>query len=194
MTSVGGAARAAARFAAAAVCTTALAACGDDGATSTSREDAAATAAEVCEVLRAWNNELGDSLNATSSTITDADDPTTANAVLLDGWDALIAIAETHVTEAAELDLPDTAAREDLGAELTEGAEEALAVLRDERDDIADLPPITVDEQRGALGGAFIALENAHSQVEPGIGAYEDARIRAAFAAEPGCEHVVQPF
>jgi hypothetical protein len=180
--------------AAALVCSLMLVACGDDGSASTSAEDAATTASEVCEVLRAWNNELGDSLNATSEAITDADDPTTANQVLLDGWDALIAIAETHVSEAGEIDLPATGARDELIAELSAGAEAALAVLRAERADIADLPTITVDEQRGALGGAFIALENVHSQVEPVIGAYEDERIRAAFTAEPGCEHVVQPF
>jgi hypothetical protein len=171
-----------------------LTACGDDGGMPTTGEDAATTAAEVCEVLRTWNTELGDSLNATSQEITDADDPTTANQVLLDGWDDLIAIAETHGDEAGEIDLPATGARDELIAELSAGAEEELAVLQAERSDIADLPPITVDEQRGALGGAFVALENAHSQVEPVIGAYEDERIRAAFAAEPGCEHVVQPF
>lgn len=171
-----------------------LAACGDDGGTSTSEDAAADTADTVCTLLRDWNNELAASLNATSTAITDADDPDTANQVLLDGWDELIAIAEGHPADVEQLDLPDSAVRDDLRAELTEGAEAAITVLEDEREEIAALPPITVDEQSGALGGAFVSMEKAHSVVEPRIGNYDDEQIRAAFQDDPGCEHVIQPF
>ena len=44
------------------------------------------------------------------------------------------------------------------------------------------------------LGSAFIALERAGSLVEPEIGTYEDEDLKAAFAADDGCEHVIQPF
>lgn len=171
-----------------------LAACGDDDGASTDEDAAADTADTVCTMLRAWNNDLADIINATSSTITDADDPDTANQVLLDGWDDLIAAAEAHVAEVDELDLPDTASRDRLIEDLTAGAEEAVALLEDERSEIEALPPITVDAQRGVLGGAFVTLENVGSRVEPVIGTYDDEAIRAAFQADPGCEHVIQPF
>jgi hypothetical protein len=51
-----------------------------------------------------------------------------------------------------------------------------------------------VSEQRGVLGGAFIAVERAGSVVEPAIGTYDDEDLKAAFAADDGCEHVIQPF
>lgn len=171
-----------------------LAACGDDGPATTSEDDAAATADTVCTLLRDWNNDLADIINTTTDTITDADDPDTANQVLLDGWDELITAAETHTAEAGDLDLPDTASRDRLLADLTAGADEALTVLKDERTDIAALPPITVEDQPGVLGGALVTLERVGSVVEPEIGGYEDAPIRHAFAADPGCDNVIQPF
>jgi hypothetical protein len=51
-----------------------------------------------------------------------------------------------------------------------------------------------VSEQRGALGTAFIAVERAGAVVEPAIGTYDDEELKAAFAADDGCEHVIQPF
>jgi hypothetical protein len=172
-----------------------IAGCGD-GSDDDSGADAPAadTAAAVCGMLRGWSNELADSLNATSDAITDADDPASANQVLLDGWDGLITIAEVHVTEAEDLELPDTDVRDDLVSELTDGAEQAVTELQEERAGIAALPPITIDAQRGALGGAFTSLEKADSVVEPQIGAYDDEDVKAAFADEPDCEHVIQPF
>src|SRR5687767_12167996 len=94
-------------------CAAAAAACGASEPTST--EAAAAEAADpVCTPLREWNNDLGDSLNATSSAITDDDDPDTANDVLLDGFDALVELAEEHRTEVDELDLAPVADRDAL--------------------------------------------------------------------------------
>jgi hypothetical protein len=77
---------------------------------------------------------------------------------------------------------------------LQSGADEAIAALEEERADIEELPPVEVSEQRGVLGTAFIAAERAGSVVEPAIGTYEDEDLKAAFAADDGCEHVIQPF
>lgn len=170
------------------------AACGDDAGGASGEDAASETATEVCGLLRGWSNELAESLNGTSDAITDADDPATANQVLLDGWDALIEIAEAHVEEAGQLELPDTGAREQLLSDLSAGAEAAVAELEDERAGIAALPPITIDAQRGALGGAFTSLEKADSVVEPAVGGYDDEAVRDAFQAEPTCAHVIQPF
>jgi hypothetical protein len=172
----------------------ALSACGDSEPTS-AEAASAETATMVCGMLRRWNNEFSDSFNDTSDTITDQDDPDTANDVLADGLDQLIAIAEDHVAEVdGSLMLPPTAERERLLDELRSGADEAVAAIEAEREKAADLPPITVDDQRGAIGGALLALERAGSVVEPAIGSYDAEELREAFAAEDGCEHVIQPF
>jgi hypothetical protein len=161
----------------------------------TSAEAAAAETAEtVCTMLRDWDNSLSDAMNATSASITDDDDPATANQVLLDGFDEVIAIAESHVDEVDDLDLPAIAERQRLVDELRAGAEEAVAGLEADRAEAADLPPIGVSQQAGAVGGAMLAMEHAMSSVEPAIGTYDDERLRAAFADNPGCQHVIQPF
>jgi hypothetical protein len=169
------------------------AACGASLPTS-SEAASAETATTVCGLLRRWDNELSDAMNATSRTITDADDPATANGELLDGYDAAIEIAEVHVDEAGDLALPDVPERERLADELRAGAEEAVQSLRDMRDAAADLPPIDVAGQAGAVGGAMLAIEHAQSAVEPSIFDYDDEQLRRAFADEEGCEFVVQPF
>jgi len=172
----------------------AAAGCGDDddddGETRAGGDAAAADA--VCTLLRGWNDDYGEVLNATSQTITDEDDPATATDVLVGGFDELIAIGEDHVTEVDELDLPAIAERDALLDELRAGAERSIAVLREEREEAAALGPIEVADQRGALGGAFTGVERATSVFEPRIAAYGDD-LRRAFAAEPGCTHVVQP-
>jgi hypothetical protein len=160
----------------------------------TSVEAAATTTADtVCTTLRRWNNELADVFNATSQQITDDDDPGTAGDVLVAGFDEMIAIAEAHVEEARELQLPRAVWSDDLRAELGTGAEESLAVLEDERDEAAELPPIDVDEQGGALGGASVGVERATSVLEPSAGRY-DVVLAEAFAADEGCSDVVQPI
>jgi hypothetical protein len=171
----------------------AVPACGDSEPTT--REAASSeTATVVCGMLRRWNNEMGDAINGTSDAITDADDPETANGVLLDGFDDLIQLAEDHRAEVDDLDLPVSKERDRLLADLRGGADKAIAALEEERAKLEDLPPITVSDQRGVLGSAFIALERAGSLVEPEIGTYEDEDLKAAFAADDGCEHVIQPF
>lgn len=172
----------------------ALAGCGSDRDEQTAESAAAETAETVCGLLRRWNNEFGESLNATSQAITDRDDPATANGVLLNGFDQLITLADAHRAELDELTLPETSERDRLLDELRSGADEAIADLGDARTTFEDLPPITIERQRGALGAAFIALEDAESEIEPAIGTYEDQVLREAFAANDGCEHVIQPF
>ena len=170
-----------------------LSACGDSEPTT--REAASSeTAAVVCGMLRRWNNDIAASINGTSDAITDADDPETANAVLLDGFDDLIRVAEGHRAEVDDLDLPVSNERDRLLEDLRGGADEAIAALEEQRTEIEDLPPIEVSEQRGVLGSAFIAVERAGSVVEPAIGTYDDEELKAAFAADDGCEHVIQPF
>jgi hypothetical protein len=170
-----------------------LSACGDSEPTT--REAASSeTATVVCGMLLQWNNDIADSINGTSDAITDADDPATAPQVLRDGFDDLIRLAEDHRSEVDELVLPVSEERDRLVEELRGGADEAVAALEEERADIEDLPSVEVSEQRGVLGTAFIAVERAGSAVEPAIGTYDDEDLKAAFAADDGCEHVIQPF
>lgn len=179
---------------ASAVTTTILAAgCGDTEPT-TSEAAAAETADTVCTMLRRWNNELTDVLNATSQSITDDDDPETAVAVLVAGFDELIEIAFAHRGEVDDLELPNVDERDALLEELAEGADESTAVLEEERAQAAELPAIELADQPGALGGASVGVERATSVLEPEIGGYEDEALREAFAANEGCEHVIQPF
>ena len=185
--------RTAATIAAVAAAVALASACGDSKPTT--REAASAeTATAVCGMLRRWNNEMGDTLNSTSDAITDADDPETAPGVLRDGFDDLIRLAEAHQGEVDELELPASNERDRLLDELGDGADEAVAALEEERADIEDLPSIEVSDQRGVLGTAFIAAERAGAVVEPAIGTYDDEDLKAAFAADDGCEHVIQPF
>ena len=170
-----------------------VSACGESEPTT--REAASSqTATQVCGMLRRWNNDMADVINSTSDAITDADDPETANGMLLDGFDDLIQLAEEHRAEVDDLELPVSNERDRLLEDLRGGADKAIAALDQERTEIEDLPPITVSEQRGVLGSAFIAIERAGSVVEPAIGTYEDEDLKAAFAADDGCEHVIQPF
>ncbi len=166
--------------------------CGASEPTST-EASAAETAETVCATLRRWNNDLTDVFNATSQQVTDDDDPDTAGDVLVAGFDRMIELAEAHRDEAGQLDLPVADWREDLQAELAAGADESLAVLQEERDQAAALPPVEVDDQAGAIGGASVGIERATAVLEPSVAAY-DPVLGQAFVANEGCEHVIQPF
>jgi hypothetical protein len=174
-----------------ALAVTLVVACGSSEPTA-DEAAAATTAEEVCALLRGWDNEFTDVVNATTGAITDDDDPTTANDTLLSGFDELVALAGDHQEEAAGLALPYTPERARLLAEIEEGTADAVVLLEAERDEIADLPPITVERQGGAIGGALLAVEGAVSAVEPRIELYEDEALRAAFESNAGCDHVVQ--
>jgi hypothetical protein len=156
-------------------------------------EEATQTADLVCSMLRGWNNDLGDVINTAAQTITDEDDPGTADGVLLQAFDDMIALAETHLEAVGALQLPEIDERQELLDELTAGAEESLSVLEEERGNAADLGPIDVDGQRGALGTAFTGVERATSVFEPEIGAYSPD-LRTAFEDDSGCIHVIQPY
>ena len=161
----------------------------------TSSEAAATETAEtVCGMLRRWNNDLSETLNATSQSITDDDDPATAGGVLVAGFDDMIDLATSHREEVDDLDLPASTERDALLAELAAGADESVAVLRAERSEAENLSTVEVADQRGVLGAAFIGVERATSVLEPSIGAYDDEALREAFATDEGCEHVIQPF
>lgn len=170
-----------------------LAACGASLPTS-DEEAASETAGTVCALLRDWNNDLTEVFNATSAAITDADDPATSVGVLVDGFDEMIALAETHRSDLDDLRLPAVDDRDELITELTAGADESIAVLEAERDEAAALAPVEIDDQAGAIGGASVGLERATSVLEPSVGQLDDATLRDAFAADDGCEHVIQPF
>jgi hypothetical protein len=177
-----------------AILATALAAAGCGASEPTSSEAAAAeTADTVCTMLRRWDNELGDVMNATSQSITDDDDPDTAGDVLVAGFDEMLDVAVAHREELDDLDLPVVNERDELLDELAGGADESIQVLEDERDQAAELPPIEVSDQGGALGGASVGVERATSVLEPSVGRYDDA-LSTAFAANEGCQHVIQPF
>jgi hypothetical protein len=169
------------------------AACGASEPTS-SEAAAAETADTVCNLLRDWNNDLSEVFNATSAEITDTDDPATSVDTLVDGFDEMIALAEEHQAQLDDLDLPAVDERDALLAELADGADESLAALEEERAQAAALPPIEISDQGGAIGGASVGLERATSVLEPSIGAYEDEELRAAFADDEDCAHVIQPF
>jgi hypothetical protein len=165
----------------------------DAGNEAPASPEAVEAADMVCTMLRTWNNDLGDVINATSQTITDEDDPSTAKGVLVGGFDEMIGLARQHRRQVDQLQLPAVDERDELVHELAEGADESIDVLREERQEAADLGPIDVDEQRSALGGAFTGVERALSVIEPEIERY-DEDLRRAFEADEGCMHVIQPF
>ena len=164
------------------------------GASKPTTEDAAVTetADQVCDMLRGWYNDFSTSVNATMATITDQDDPTTANGILLDGWDELLTLAHSHEQQAADFTLPYSPDRARLLGDLQDGAAAATARLESERTDIEDAAPITVDQQGGTLAGAELAIEGARAAFEPPIEEYNDAELLQAFADNDGCDHVVQ--
>ena len=145
----------------------------------------------VCDLLRDWNNELGDELNATSQAVTDDDDPTTANSVLLEGIDELIALAETNRDEVDQLDLPDVYDRDALLADLPPAPSSPSDEL-ERAEHVDELEPITVDRQAARWAGRSASLEGALAVLEPEVARYRP-ELRDAFVAEEGCRHVVQP-
>jgi hypothetical protein len=180
-----------------AVLTATLAACGDDdgdSASPPSEDQAAETAAAVCGLLVDWSNDLTGTMNATSKTVTDADDPATAGPDLVAGIDEMIDQARGHVDQARDLDIPDIADHDRLVDELAAGAEASITELEEGRAEVEALPPIDVAGQPGAIGGVLNTVESAKSVVEPDIGGYDDADLQQAFRDEPDCAHVIQPF
>jgi hypothetical protein len=155
--------------------------------------EAADTADVVCTMLRDWNNDISGVMNDTSQTVTDQDDPDTAADVLVSGFTEMIGLAREHRAQVDGLELPAVVGREQLVDELAGGADESIAVLQDERAHAADLGPVPLEEQGGAIGGAFTGVERALSVIEPQIGAY-DADLQQAFRTDEDCTHVIQPF
>jgi hypothetical protein len=165
-------------------------ACGDDEPIAADRP--AEVADRVCTLLRDWNNDLSGIMNATSRSITDDDDATTANGVLLDGFDEMVAAAEAHVDEVDDLDLPPVPDRARILAGLRASAQASADVLTEARPDLEELPPIGVPEQGWALSGAFLVYERATSAMRPQAAGW-DAELRRAIAEDQGCDLVIQP-
>jgi hypothetical protein len=168
----------------------AVPACGDDEPIAADRP--AEVADSVCTLLRDWNNDLSGIINDTSRAITDADDPETANEVLLDGFDRMIASAEAHAEDVDDLDLPPVPDRTLILEALRAGAMASADVLTEALPELEELPPIGVPEQGWALSGAFLVYERATSAMRPQAAAW-GADLREAIAAEEGCDFVIQP-
>jgi hypothetical protein len=182
-----------ARHAAALALVLALAAapaCGDDEPIAA--DHPAEVADSVCTLLRDWNNDLSGIMNATSRAITDDDDPETANGVLLDGFDEMIASAEAHVDEVDDLDLPPVPDRALILETLRASARASVDVLTEALPDLEELPPIGVPEQGWALSGAFLVYERSTSAMRPQAAEW-DADLREAIADDEGCDFVIQP-
>lgn len=171
------------------------AACGDDPppAPAASPEAPAELARTVCEHLLTFAREEVDLANAMASAVADADDPDGRHDAMVDGWTPLVEAAQRHRDRTSTLALPGAPGASELSAELRAGADAALDVLSDATAVIAELGPIDQSDERGAVGTAFNELEKALSVSEPAVFRYDDDALRAAFDAEPACEHVVQP-
>jgi hypothetical protein len=168
----------------------AVPACGDDEPIAADRP--AEVADSVCTLLRDWNNDLSGIINDTSRAITDADDPETANGVLLEGFDRMIASAEAHVDEVDDLDLPPVPDRALILETLRAAARASADVLTEAVPELEELPPIGVPEQGWALSGAFLVYERATSAMRPQATTWA-ADLREAIAADEGCDFVIQP-
>ena len=142
--------------------------------------------------LRRWNNDLTEVFNATSQQITDDDDPDTAGDVLVDGFDEMIELASDHRDEVDGLDLPAAGWRDDLIAELAAGPTSRSRCCRTS----AARPP-TCRPSRSTTRAAQSAARRWASSGRPRCSSprwAHDPVLGAAFAADEGCEHVVQPF
>ncbi|MGK2948660.1 MAG: hypothetical protein ACSLFP_08810 [Acidimicrobiales bacterium] len=170
-------------------------ACRDDGEPGRAAPAAgpAELAVAVCEHLVAFAREEVQLANAMAEAVTDTDDPDRRHTAMVDGWAPMVDAARRHRDRTATLLLPATPDAPELLAELQTGAKAALTVLSDATALIAALGPIGQEDERGAVGTAFNELEKALSVSEPAVYRYEDDALRAAFDAEPTCEHVVQP-
>src|SRR5918993_1938352 len=168
----------------------AVPACGDDEPIAADRP--AEVADSVCTLLRDWNNDLSGIINDTSRAITDADDPETANEVLLDGFDRMIASAEAHAEDVDDLDLPPVPDRTLILETLRAGAMASTDVLTEALPELEELPPIGVPEQGWALSGAFLVYERATSAMRPQAAEW-DEELRRAIAEDEGCDFVIQP-
>lgn len=94
-----------------------------------------------------------------------------------------------------ELELPDTAERDDRRAEMAAGADASLAELTDEQERFAEAADtVTEDDTFGRVGQFFNSIEKVDSLVEPVIARYGRIEFQRAFLNEPRCEHVIQPF
>lgn len=173
-----------------------LAACSDDLAAAPAGSEAApatpaATAADVCDLLRGYVNDTADIANDSALEVRDDGDPVARRDAVLAGFDRLLERTAAHAGAVAGLAGATLAADHPLLADLELGAEQARAELEDERAEFATLDGVEDGDMTGRIGQFFNALEKAMSVVEPDI-TLAGADLAAAFAAEPDCRFVVQ--
>jgi hypothetical protein len=171
--------------------------CGDDpdGSPTVPDDTAASAALVVCSDLRAFANDLVRIANDAVAGISSLQSRERTD-VLLEGFDAALAVAETRRSQVAALPLPDDLAHvDDLRAELRVGAVSAVEELTDERATFErEVPEVTDDDVSGRVGQFFNAFEKAMSVTEPALAGYDDESFAQAFIDEPSCRHVVQQY
>lgn len=171
------------------------ASCASDEPSSGQRHDDDATAAAViCAELRDQVNTLVDIANAAVADIAGLT-PAERTANILAGYDDARAAADAFAADVATWTVPDIPERDQLIAEVGDGARAAIAELDDERAIFArDVPAVADDDVGGRVGQFFNGIEKALSVVEPAIAAYDRTELQRAFLDEPACRHVIQPF
>lgn len=165
-------------------------------ASATSIDDAgedAALATALCGALRDHTNALARLANSAVAGI-GAMEPADRFTALVAGFDDVEVAGQDFRSAIDALDLPDVPEAGDLRAEIGDGAALAVTEVQRVRTDFVALSPLVRDEQvQGRVGQLFNAVEKMMSVVEPAMAGYPRRELRAAFAAEPTCEHVVQP-
>jgi hypothetical protein len=172
-----------------------VSACGggtDGAAPEPAAPTAEAAAREVCGALRTWTNEMVDRANAAAAAAAAAPTGDARAAALAAGFDDLLANLTALEKPITGVALPAGEPWARLRADLLAGPGEARAELLEERDALAAVGAIADDDERGRVSQFFNALEKTFSLVEPSLAAYADPPMRAAFADEPACRHVVQ--
>ncbi|CAN5813139.1 MAG: hypothetical protein ACR2HP_13330 [Ilumatobacteraceae bacterium] len=154
----------------------------------------AALAAALCRALRNQTNLLARLANSAVAGI-GAMEPADRFTALVGGFDDVEAAGQDFRSAIDALDLPpDVPEAGDLRAEIGDGAALAVAEVQRVRTAFIALSPLVRDEDvQGRVGQLFNAVEKMMSVVEPAMAGYPRRELRAAFAAEPACEHVVQP-
>lgn len=153
----------------------------------------AALAAALCGALRDQTNVLARLANSAVAGI-GAMEPADRFTALVGGFDDVEAAGQDFRTAIEALDLPEVPEAGDLRGEISDGAALAVAEVQRVRTAFVALSPLVRDEEvQGRVGQLFNAVEKMMSVVEPAMAGYPRRELRAAFAAEPTCEHVVQP-
>ena len=167
-------------------------------ATTTERavvDDDAAAALAVCSALRAQANVRTDLANSTAADIA-AQTPEQRYQTLFDSYDTAADAERAFGDSLADLDMPAIPERDDLMAQIADGAEAAADEFVDEQGRFAEAVDgvVTDGDWQGRVGEFFNSVEKANSLVEPVIIRYDRVELQHAFLDEPECRHVIQQF